>query len=500
MSAVGGVDTPHAAVDLGASSGRVITGRVVDDKLHTEEVVRFPNGPVALRGRDRRTLHWDVLSLYAGAVSGLRRAAETHGGLASVGIDSWAVDYGLLDTAGTLLGNPVHYRDARTDGVPEQVFSYLPADELYQVNGLQVQPFNTLFQLVAASGDAQMAAARTLLLVPDLLGYWLTGERVAELTNASTTGMVDVHSRRWAHTCLRLLEERFDVPAGTLLPGLVEPGTVIGTVRADESIGAAAGSPLIAVGSHDTASAVVAVPADTHRFAYISSGTWSLVGVELDRPVRSEESRAANFTNELGVDGTVRYLRNVTGLWLLQESLRTWREAGHEPDLTDLMARAAELPGLSCVVDVDDPRFLSPGDMPSRIAAYAKETGQRPPTSDAEVARCVVDSLALAYRRAVHTAANLSGAGVDVVHVVGGGSRNSLLCQLTADAVGLPVVAGPAEGTAMGNLLIQARATGALQGDLGVLRRVVAASVETRRYLPSGDRDKWGLAAHHLGH
>lgn len=500
MSAVGGVDTPHAAVDLGASSGRVITGRVVDDKLHTEEVVRFPNGPVALRGRDRRTLHWDVLSLYAGAVSGLRRAAETHGGLASVGIDSWAVDYGLLDTAGTLLGNPVHYRDARTDGVPEQVFSYLPADELYQVNGLQVQPFNTLFQLVAASGDAQMAAARTLLLVPDLLGYWLTGERVAELTNASTTGMVDVHSRRWAHTCLRLLEERFDVPAGTLLPGLVEPGTVIGTVRADESIGAAAGSPLIAVGSHDTASAVVAVPADTHRFAYISSGTWSLVGVELDRPVRSEESRAANFTNELGVDGTVRYLRNVTGLWLLQESLRTWREAGHEPDLTDLMARAAELPGLSCVVDVDDPRFLPPGDMPSRIAAYAKETGQRPPTSDAEVARCVVDSLALAYRRAVHTAANLSGAGVDVVHVVGGGSRNSLLCQLTADAVGLPVVAGPAEGTAMGNLLIQARATGALQGDLGVLRRVVAASVETRRYLPSGDRDKWGLAAHHLGH
>ena len=326
---MGTTDTPHAAVDLGASSGRVITGRIVDGELRTEEAIRFPNGPVALRGRDRRTLYWDVLSLYAGAVAGLRRAAEEHGGLASVGIDSWAVDYGLLDNDGNLLGNPVHYRDARTDGVSEQVFSYLPAEELYQVNGLQVQPFNTLFQLVAATGDAQMAAADALLLIPDLLGYWLTGERVAELTNASTTGMVDVHSRRWAHTCLRLLEERFDVPAGTLLPGLVEPGSVVGAVHADESVGAAAGTPLIAVGSHDTASAVVAVPADTHRFAYISSGTWSLVGVELDRPVRSEESRAANFTNELGVDGTVRYLRNVTGLWLLQESLRTWREAGH---------------------------------------------------------------------------------------------------------------------------------------------------------------------------
>src|SRR5699024_8358441 len=195
-------ESPPAAVVLGASSGRVITGRIVDGELRTEQAIRFPNGPVALRGRDRRTLYWDVLSLYSGAVSGLRRAAEEHGGLASVGIDSWAVDYGLLDNDGNLLGNPVHYRDARTDGVSEQVFSYLPAEELYQVNGLQVQPFNTLFQLVAATGDAQMAAADALLLIPDLLGYWLTGERVAELTNASTTGMVDVHSRRWAHTCL----------------------------------------------------------------------------------------------------------------------------------------------------------------------------------------------------------------------------------------------------------------------------------------------------------
>ncbi|OOC53663.1 MULTISPECIES: rhamnulokinase [Nocardiopsis] len=491
----------HAAVDLGASSGRVIAGRIEDGRLRTEEVARFPNGPVTVPAGNRATLHWDVLSLYAGVVEGLRRAAEPHG-LASAGVDSWAVDYGLLDADGALLGNPVHYRDARTDGASERVFAHLPAEELYAVNGLQVQPFNTVFQLAAASGDAQSAAARDLLLVPDLLGYWLTGERVAELTNASTTGLVDVHARRWADRCLDLLRERFGVPARDLLPELVEPGTVVGAIRAGTGTGAgtgaAEGTPLVAVGSHDTASAVVAVPAATPRFAYVSSGTWSLVGVELDAPVRTEASRAANFTNELGVDGTVRYLRNVTGLWLLQESLRVWRERGREVDLPDLLARAAGLPALACVVDVDDPRFLPPGDMPARIAAFAAETGQRPPETDAEVARCVVDSLALAYRGAVRQAAELSGTDVEVVHVVGGGSRNELLCRLTADAVGLPVVAGPVEGAAIGNLLVQARAVGAVEGGLDDLRRIVADSTEVRRYEPSGPQAPWEAAERRL--
>lgn len=487
----------HAAVDLGASSGRVIAGRFEDGRLRTEEVVRFPNGPVTVPADGRASLHWDVLSLYAGVVGGLRRAAGPRG-LASVGVDSWAVDYGLLDADGALLGNPVHYRDGRTDGAPERVFAHLPAERMYAVNGLQVQPFNTVFQLAAASGGAQLAAARDLLLVPDLLGYWLTGERVAELTNASTTGLVDVRERRWADACLDLLEAGFGVAARDLLPGLVEPGTVVGALRGGPEpgagLGAAAGAPLVAVGSHDTASAVVAVPAATRRFAYVSSGTWSLVGVELEAPVRTEASRAANFTNELGVDGTVRYLRNVAGLWLLQESLRTWRERGREVDLADLLERTARVPALSCVVDVDDPRFLPPGDMPARIAAFAAETGQRPPEGEAEVARCVVDSLALAYRRAVRQAAELSGTDVEVVHVVGGGSRNALLCQLTADAVGLEVVAGPAEGAAIGNLLVQARAVGAVEGGLADLRRIVADSTEVGRYRPSGPGAPWEAA------
>ncbi len=477
----------HAAIDLGASSGRVITGRLLDGVLHTEEAARFANTPVSVPVQGSERLYWDVLSLHSGALAGLDRATRAHGPLASVGIDSWAVDHGLLDADGALLGNPVHYRDRRTDGVPEQVFEHLSAGDLYEVNGLQVQPFNTVFQLAAAAGTAQLAAARDILLIPDLLGYWLTGNKVAELTNASTTGLVDVRTRRWARPCLDLLDRGFGVGAAELLPDLVEPGRTVGDLTGTDT-------PLVAVGSHDTASAVVAVPARTARFAYVSSGTWSLVGVETDRPVLSEQGRAANFTNELGVDGTVRYLRNVTGLWLLQESLRTWRDQGREADLSDLLERAALVPELSCVVDVDDPRFAPPGDMPARIAEYAAETGQRPPADRAEVVRCVVDSLALAYRRAVRQAAELSGQDVEVVHVVGGGSRNTLLCQLTADATGLPVVAGPAEGTAVGNLLVQARAVGALDGGLTELRRVVADSFAIRTYRPEGGQAPWRRA------
>ncbi|WP_040704195.1 rhamnulokinase [Nocardiopsis salina] len=489
------MSAPHVAVDLGASSGRVVAGRLEDGLLHTEEAARFPNGPVPVPTAHGERLHWDVLSLYSGILAGLRAAAPD-GGAASVGVDSWAVDYGLLDADGELVGNPVHYRDARTDGAADRVFADLPAEELYAVNGLQVQPFNTLFQLVAASGSAHLGSARDLLLLPDLIGHWLTGGRVAELTNASTTGMVDAGTRDWSQRCLDLLRDRYGVPAADLLPRIVAPGKVVGHLGA--ATGQAAGSPLVAVGSHDTASAVAAVPARRHTFAYISSGTWSLVGVELDAPVRTEEGRAENFTNELGVDGTVRYLRNVTGLWLLQESSRVWRERGAEIGMDDLLERAARVPALSCVVDVDDPRFRPPGDMPARIAEYASETGQRPPESDAEVARCVFDSLALAYRRAVRKAAELSGTSVDVVHVVGGGSRNTLLCRLTAEATGLPVVAGPAEATAVGNLLVQARAVGALQGDLWDLRRVVGHSFGVHTYDPEGATAPWQAAERRL--
>jgi rhamnulokinase len=477
-----------AAVDLGASGGRVIAGRVSRDGVELHEVSRFPNEPVRVGG----TLHWDILRLYANVVSGLRAAAAAFP-LASAGIDSWGCDYGLLDGHGTLIGNPVHYRDRRTDGVSVPV----PPDELYAVTGIQHLPFNTIFQVAAAAGTPALAAARTLLLIPDLLAYWLTGQVGAEVTNASTTALLDVSSRTWAAG----LMERAGIRPG-LFPALRQPGDAIGPVTgASGEDGELTGGdgralPLIAVGSHDTASAVVAVPADGPNFAYISSGTWSLVGMELDRPVLSETSRAANFTNEAGVDGTVRYLRNVSGLWLLQECLRHWGPAAGP--LEELLAKAATRPPLRFVIDADDPVFLPPDDMPGRIAAWLRKRGQPAPESPAEFTRCILDSLAIAYRRALADAQDLSGRHADVVHIVGGGSRNDLLCQLTADATGLPVIAGPAEATALGNVLVQARALGAAPGSLSGLRALLRASPAVaglRRYTPSGDPRAWTAAA-----
>ncbi|WP_240809831.1 rhamnulokinase family protein [Actinomadura sp. WMMA1423] len=468
-----------AAVDLGASSGRVMAGRVGPGTLALEEVRRFPNRPVRVNG----TLHWDVLSLYGNVLDGLRAAPS---GLASVGIDSWAVDYGLLDAEGRLLGNPVHYRDGRTDGVMERVRAELGDDLLYRTSGLQFLPFNTIYQLAADD----LSRAATLLLIPDLLAYWLTGEAGAERTNASTTGLLDVRDGTWSQELL----DRLDLPA-KILPPLREPGSVIGALRPDVVAETGHGGlQVTAVGSHDTASAVAAVPAATERFGYISCGTWSLVGVELDAPVLTEESREANFTNEGGVDGTVRYLRNVMGLWLLQESLRTWGN----PDLPALLAEAARLPGLRSLIDPDDPEFLPPGDMPARIAAHCRRRGFPEPASRAETVRCVVDSLALAHRVTLRQASRLSGREIEVVHLVGGGSRNDLLCRLTADASGLPVVAGPVEATALGNVLTQARARGAVAG-LAEARALVAATQDLRRYEPSGDGARWREAAARLG-
>ncbi|MET8761872.1 rhamnulokinase family protein [Lentzea sp. NPDC004782] len=430
--------TAVAAVDLGASSGRVVRGVVAEDGVRIEEVHRFPNGPVHLGDR----LHWDVPGLHREMLTGLHRAGEVD----SVGIDSWAVDYGLLDADGELLGNPVHHRDSRTEGIT-------PPDGLYAINGLQFQPFNTMFQLMA---EPLLPRASQLLLIPDLLSYWLTGQRGAEYTNATTTGLIDVRTGRWSPELTR------DLPPG-LLPELRYPGDPAGTWN---------GVPVTAVGSHDTASAVVAVPAENERFAYISCGTWSLVGVELESPVLTAESQAANFTNEGGVDGTIRYLRNVMGLWLLQECLRCWNA-----DLAPLLRAAGDAAG--SVFDPNDPVFLPPGDMPARIAQWCGKQMSR-----AEIVRSVMDSLALAHRDAISDAQRLSGKEVDVVHIVGGGSRNELLCQLTADACGLPVVAGPAEATALGNVLVQARAVGAAHGTLADLRGLVRHSQPLRRYLP----------------
>ncbi|MFI2510453.1 rhamnulokinase family protein [Streptomyces sp. NPDC018972] len=468
----------YAAVDLGASSGRVMVGRVGPDSLELTEAHRFPNRPV----RVPEGLRWDVLGLYAGVLDGLKAA----GAVDSVGIDSWAVDYGLLDADGALLGNPVHYRDSRTDQIAEKVWATVPAGELYAATGLQYAPFNTLYQLTAARDSAQLAQARRLLLIPDLLTYWLTGEQGTELTNASTTQLIDPRTRDWAHG----VAERLGIDLGLFAP-LRRPGDAAGVLRPEvlEETGLAGPVPVTAVGSHDTASAVAAVPADGERFAYICTGTWSLAGLELDAPVLTEESRAANFTNELGLDGTVRYLRNIMGLWLLQECVRAWGE----PDLGALLLDAAKVPALRSVVDAGDAAFLAPGRMPERIAEACRDSGQPVPATPAEITRCILDSLALAHRKAVTDAQRLAGQSADVVHIVGGGTRNALLCQLTADACGLPVVSGPTEAAALGNVLVQARAHG-LVGDLAGMRRLLTRTQPLTRYEPRGGTQRWQAA------
>ena len=470
-----------AAVDIGATSGRVMVAEVGPDQLDLREVHRFPNAGVA-RGD---ALFWDVGSLYSGMVVGLNAIAGS-GPLDSIGIDSWGVDYGLLDARGGLVRDPHSHRDRRTDGVGEKVVAEIGAAELYAVNGLQQLPFNTVYQLVAAQGSRELAEARTLLLIPDLLGYLLTGQVGAERTNASTTGLYDVRSGEWA-TDLAL---RLGISPG-LLPPIRDPGSVVGPVRASVSP-ALAGVPVVAVGSHDTASAVVGVPAEAARFGYISSGTWSLVGLELGQPVLSEEARLADFTNETGVDGTIRFLRNVMGLWVLSECVREWGA-----DLTALLRRAAFAEPLRTVVDVDDPRLLPPGDMPGRLVTLARESGEPVPDDEVSLTRCILDSLALAYRRRLREAAHLAGRDLEVVHVVGGGAQNHLLCRLTADACGLPVLAGPTEGAALGNVLVQARTLGADLPDLAAMRDLVRRTHDVRRYEPGLGLD-WDAAERRL--
>ncbi|QNN54867.1 rhamnulokinase [Nocardioides mesophilus] len=465
-----------------------MVGRVAPGRLDLEEVHRFPNGPEDLDG----TLRWPIERIWAEMLAGLRKAAAG-GPVDAIGIDSWAVDYGLLDSSGTLLGAPVCYRDSRTDGIRERVVSRVGEADLYATTGLQQLPFNTLYQL--ASEGSMLDRAETMLLVPDLLAYWLTGEVGAERTNASTTQLYDVRSRDWAWG----LAGNVGVPR-RILPALRDPGAVIGTLlpAVAAELGLTDATPVVAVGSHDTASAVVAVPfTDRSRAAYISSGTWSLVGVELDEPVLSEAARKADFTNEGGVDATIRFLRNVSGLWVLSEAVRTWRSRGASVELADVLAGAADVHPLRSVVDLEAPAFLPPGDMEARIAAACEASGQPVPRSRTEVVRCILDSLALAYRRAVKQAAGLSGRPVDVVHVVGGGSQNSLLCGLTASACGVPVLAGPVEAAALGNVLVQVRTLGARLPDPAAMRALVRQTHAVVRYESSAaglGTDRWDAA------
>jgi rhamnulokinase len=483
-----------AAVDLGATSGRVVLGHVDRDGVRLQHVARFANDPVTLPeggaegGAGRLGLHWDVLGLWRSVAAGLTQALRDEPGVASIGVDSWAVDYGLLRD-GRLLGSPYHYRDERSAAGVETVHSVVPPGELFARTGLQHLPFNTVFQLAADRAAGVLAPADRALLVPDLFSWWLTGAAATERTNASTTGLLSPVTGEWDAELMRRLGL---TPA--LFASIVDPGASLGPLL--PSVAAAIGAPatlgVTAVGSHDTASAVVAVPLTGDDAAYVSSGTWSLVGLELPSPLLGEDVRAAGFTNEGGVDGRVRFLKNVSGLWLLSEAMRAWSRSGasgtsaaeRSSDLAALIAEAAAVTRPVAVFDATDERFTPPGDMPSRIEAWCVEHDVEPPRGRAETVRSILESLAAAYAATLRDAERLSGRTVRTVHVVGGGSLNELLCQLTADRTGCPVLAGPVEATALGNVLVQARAAGLVHGSLESLRALVRRSSSPVRYEP----------------
>lgn len=479
------------AFDLGAESGRAVLGRIQDGRFELEEVHRFPNGPV----RVGDSLHWDILRLWQEMQRGLALAAKQAGGsLVSLGVDTWGVDFGLLAANDELLGNPYHYRDRRTDGMMELAFGRVPREEVYAQTGIQFMQLNSLYQLVAMAqaGSPLLEAARTFLNVPDLLNFWFSGVKASEFTISTTTQCYNPRQQGWA---LPLLE-RLGIPTGMFGP-IVAPGTVLGSLRPALADDAGCGAlQVIASAGHDTAAAVAAVPAGEADFIYLSSGTWSLMGVESQQPLISAESLACNLTNEGGVGGTIRLLKNIMGMWLLQECRREWALAGQSYSYDELTQMAAQAPGGRSWVYPSDPRFLHPGDAHSRMAAriqgFCRESGQPAPETPGEIARCILESLALEYRRTASELAGLTGKELPVIHIIGGGSRNRLLNQFTANATGRRVVAGPVEATATGNIIVQAIATGRL-GSLEEGRALSRCSAEISQYEPQ-DRAAWDEA------
>jgi rhamnulokinase len=454
-----------AAVDLGAQSGRVAVGAFDGEQLAVEEVHRFENTPVTQDG----VLRWDFQRLYRDTLDGLAAAAPVD----SVAVDSWGVDFGLVDAEGRLLADPVHYRDTRRAAAVERVYERVPPRELYERTGIQLLPINTVFELAAlvAENDPALENAERLLLIPDLVHSRLCGSHSTELTNATTTQCFDPQAGTWAGDLL----DRLEIPA-ELFPEVVPPGTPLG--RTPD------GATVIAVATHDTGSAVAAVPFGHHDSVFVSAGTWSLVGLEIDRPLITDATFAANLTNEGGVAGTFRLLRNVTGLWLLQESRRAWADAGREHSFDELNELAATAPPLRSLVDPDHESFAAPGDVPARIAAFCERTGQPTPEDPGATARCILESIALKHAVTVDLLREVTGAEPVELHVVGGGARNELLCRWTAQATGLPVLAGPEEATLVGNLLVQAIALGEI-ASLEEARTVVRASFVPTVYEPT---------------
>jgi len=472
------IGTSFLAVDLGAESGRAILG-CIDKRLTLDEIHRFANGPVRVGSH----LHWDILRLWSEIQNSLRIAAESErGSLAGIGLDTWGVDFGLLDSSDQLIGNPYHYRDARTNGMVEAACQVVPREEVYSQTGIQFMQLNTLFQLFAMhrENDPALQSARTLLTMPDLFNFWLTGRKVSEFTICTTTQCYNPREKRWAFELLAALQ----IPR-YLFQQIVPPGTVIEWLRTPVAEDASCKRiPVVAVGCHDTASAVAAVPAQSSNFIYISSGTWSLIGIESREPIINATSLKYDLTNEGGVGDTILFLKNIMGMWLLQESRRQWAKAGKNYSYDELTNLAAEAPALKSFVFVGDNRFLAPGDMVERIQAFCSETDQPIPQTDAEVVRCVLESLALEYRWGTEKLRELSGKSLPVIHIIGGGSRNRLLNQFTADATGCEVIAGPVEATAIGNILLQAIARHHLssltEGRALVLRSFDVTSYEPR--------------------
>lgn len=488
----GGADGPFAvaAVDLGATSGRVMLGVVDGGRIELVPAHRFENRLVEREGH----LCWDMDALWAEIRKGLADAHDLAavrglGRLSSIGVDSWAVDYGFVGPDGTRIGEVIAYRDARTDGAADHVAERVGREQQFALTGIAQQPFNTLYQLAVDARLEDLPPGSTLLMVPDLVGFLLTGARRTERTNASSTGMLGLDGR-WSPELLEVAGVSPD-----LLAPLVSPGERLGTVRPELAATLGIGEvPVVAIGSHDTASAVLAVPAapDTDPVAYISSGTWSLIGLELPVPVATEEARAAGFTNEAGVDGTVRFLKNVTGMWLVSESIRQWEEDGAQVELEELLADAASAPSNRFRIEPTDEEFLAPGRMADRVIAVARPLAQdgTSPRTPAEVVRCILESLAETYREELHAACRLAGVPQPArLHVVGGGSRNALLNQLTADALEVEVVAGPMEATALGNVALQSRTLGAVPQEPDAIRALVRESVELERFLPAPQQE-----------
>jgi rhamnulokinase len=463
---------PHyLAIDLGAESGRAILGSLVDGHLAIDELHRFPNTPV----REGNGLFWDTWKLWHEIQRGIAIAVEERRiALDGIGVDTWGVDFGLIGPDNTLLDRPRHYRDPRNAAAMRAVFERMPREQVFEHTGIQIMQINTLYQWYAMrmAGDTATASARRLLNIPDLINFWLTGQARSETTIASTTQFFNPCTMSWATELL----QRLDLPVAVLCP-LVTPGTLLGSMVEPPHV------PVYAVGGHDTASAVAAVPVEGGRnWCYISSGTWSLMGLELDRPIVNAASLAANYTNEVGVGGKIRFLKNIAGLWLLQECKRAWSLEGHEYTYAELTRMAAEARPFSASIEVD--AFLDPGDMPRKIADHCRARGQEPPRTHGEYARAILESLARRYREVLEDLEKLSGRRIDVIHIVGGGSKNRLLNQLVANETGRRVVAGPGEATAIGNLLVQAMGAGAL-GGLNEIRAVVRKSFAPETFEPA---------------